>query len=225
MLGAMAGAWFAHHSALPAPFDVERARSHLREQHRAFFATPNRSLRRSAFPDTESTFAGVPVATRIGGVFKVFAYAWQVVAYHGLACIQHGLVDEGLACVKQLVDWTYARGCPFTADLYGNAGGAPYMTQTVLWGIPQAFTGAFVDVLAHTLTLAPQYTVTPARYPVFLPTTWATVDVNDATVAFTVRRAIGPPPVVRQVIFHGDVRVLEPPVTLTEGQRLEFARR
>ena len=225
MLGAMAGAWFAHQSGLPAPFAHERIRSHLRHQHRAFFATRSRSLRRSAFPDTESTFDGVPVTTRLGGVFKVFAYAWQVVAYHGLACIQHGLVDEGLACVKQLVDWTYTRGCPFTADLYGNAGGAPYMSQAVLWGIPQAFTGAFIDVCAQSLTLAPQHRASAARYPVFLPTTWASVDVDDAAIVFTVRRAIGPAPAIRSVILHGEVRTLASPVTLSEGQRLEFLRR
>ena len=99
------------------------------------------------------------------------------------------------------------------------------MSQAVLWGIPQAFTGAFIDVCAQSLTLAPQHRASAARYPVFLPTTWASVDVDDAGIVFTVRRAIGPAPAIRSVILHGEVRTLASPVTLSEGQRLEFLRR
>lgn len=36
-----------------------------------------------------------------------------------------------------------------------------------------------------------------ARYPVFLPATWASVDVDEAAIVFIVRRAIGPAPAIR----------------------------
>jgi hypothetical protein len=229
MLGSMAGPWIARWSGLPLPWRGIDVRAHLVWQHRVFFGQPLPRGRRAAFPHTERHPDGTPAVTRALAVLPVFGYAWQVLAYHALAAVQAGLVDEGLDVLRGFVDHTHDRGAPFTADLYGNAGGAVYMSQTALWATPQALTGAFLDALTGTLTLSPRLPrgADVARWPVFLPTTWAMLEVDRVRdrLVLTVTATHGAPATVRalrlvDVDDHAGVRPWPQPVRLDVGVEL-----
>jgi uncharacterized protein (DUF608 family) len=110
---ALAGDWIARYAGLDPVVPTERARTHLRAQHACSSSrrsptaprpdsSPCRAPRRASTRPRSRSHAGRSDARRGDD------YVWQVVSYQACAQIYVGLVDEGLAAIKSIVDrvWT-----------------------------------------------------------------------------------------------------------------------
>jgi non-lysosomal glucosylceramidase len=232
---ALAGDWIARAAGLDPVVPADRAASHLRHQHRVLLAAAleaGRSAGYAALPRAEAAFDGTEVAHRFqAGLPRghVMTYVWQVVSYQACPQIYVGLVDEGLAVVRAIVDRVWSDGNAWSAGLRGD-GESIYMTHPVLWALPAALTGAALDVPRRTLWVGPRTggEIERLRCPFFLPGAWAMLEHDPARggVAIEVLRSFGVPVLVDRLRERrADGSVAEHPIAPTElraGERIEI---
>src|SRR5690606_24304562 len=131
---------------------------------------------------------GRPRRNRIMGV-EVHGYAWQMLAYHAMVAVRHGLAREGMRVLRGFYTRMWEGGWPWSADLFGNAG-PNYMTHGVLWSLPNLLAGATLDVCNKRLSLDP---IPPATWllepletspggrvwlPIVFPSFWGLLGVD-----------------------------------------------
>ncbi len=229
--GSMAGDWIARYSGLDPVLPAWKIRSHMAHQHRAIFEGNRRNSVPAAYPNTEATFGGRGVPTRIMGLFTAYSHAWQVVSYHGLELIYAGLVQEGLSTIQSLYDRMWKSGWPWSADLYGNAGPV-YMTHPVLWALPNSLSGAALDMVHRTLRFSPR--MLPGEsllsVPVCFPSFWALLSADGELQAASLRvvKHYGAPLRVGRLLLSGadgNTRAIDlsPPWALETGRTFSFS--
>lgn len=228
-LGSFAGDWFARYAGLPPVLEPERVQSHIEMLHEMLLSDRDHWYAPAPFPYMEATPKGKPVPTKVMKLFTIYGYAWQVVSYHGLEAIYTNLVKEGLDTIRLLFIRMWKRGWPWSADLFGNAG-AVYMTHPVLWALPNALTGAFIDKQSATLSLSPRMLpdVEEQSIPVFFPQCWLMIHTkaNSNTITVEVRKHFGETDVLKKVrlldIGGNEVSTLEGKWQLKEGNSFLF---
>ena len=135
-------------------------------------------------PFNEADLSGKEVPLNYFNVQKKHGinYIYQVVSYQALEGIYLGNGQEGLATIAMIYDKAYHEGYPWDMNLLGLPGFV-YMTHPVLWALPNALSGAAVDLLTGTLYLAPR--PFPGRkdllVPVFFPHFWLSVNYDGET--------------------------------------------
>jgi non-lysosomal glucosylceramidase len=232
---ALAGDWAARYAGLPPVVDPARAASHLRHQHRVLVAEPLRAAagRSRPMPRAEARFDGTPVVHRLAAGLPEgddLTYVWQVLSYQAMEEIYLGQVAAGLETLRMVYDHIWHAGNAWSAGLQGNADSV-YMTHPVAWAVPNALTGAALDVPGRTLFLAPRLggEIAELRCPFFFPSFWARLDHRPGTgrVEVEVLRTFGDPITIERVVERrtdGAERVIElGPTRLATGQRLQLA--
>jgi len=188
-VGSLAGDWFARYAGLPPAVPPEKARQHMRKLYELLFKEKDLLNAPSAYPNSEVRPDGKVVNSYTMGFIRVLGYAYQVVSYVGLELVYLGLVEEGLAVIEVLYDRIWQKGYPWSADLWGNAG-AVYMTHPVLWALPYALTGAFLDVEKRCLTLSASALQHGMAVPVCFPSCWLLIRpfATESQIEIEVRR-------------------------------------
>ena len=194
--GGLAGDWVARYSGLPPVVPPDRARSHARWQDRVLVRTAMKkgSLASGSFvgrplPWNEATPEGRQVPLNVFGRYKLDVnYIYQVVSHQAFEAIYLGLVCEGLACLEMIYEKVYEEGYPWDMSLFGLPGFV-YMTHPVMWALPNALTGAALDLPARTLYLSPRFLPgrESLRVPVFFPRFWLAVHCDKKTGQGSVR--------------------------------------
>ncbi|HZR83351.1 MAG TPA: GH116 family glycosyl-hydrolase [Candidatus Binatia bacterium] len=202
---ALAGDWIARYAGLEPVVPPARARSHLRHQHRVLFELARGDGVRPRLPLSEARFDGEEVAhpfQRGMPAGEVMTYVWQVISYQACEQIYVGLVDEGLSVIRSIVDRVWSDGNAWSAGLRGD-GESIYMTHPVFWAVPNALTGAALDVPRATLVIGPRAgaDVPRLRCPFFFPGFWAMLDheAERGRTSIEVVRSFGVPVVVERV--------------------------
>jgi len=176
----MAGDWFREWAGGIDPLfqEEQKITSHMRNQHRVLFGNmkeryPDLLKMPSSFPDSEATIDGKMVETKVLGLIKIHSYCYQVLSYHAMEMIYKGFENEGMSVIEMFYERIYRCGWPWSSDLFGN-GAFIYMTNTVLWALPNALTGAKLNIPSRKLSFSKRFFQgeEEKRFPVFFPSFW-----------------------------------------------------
>jgi hypothetical protein len=147
-------------------------------------------------------------------------YVWQVLSYQAMEHIYLGQVDMGLDVIEMIYDRIYRKGYVWSAGLMGN-NDSIYMTNTVIWAVLNAISGAALDVPRGVLTLSPQALPgqTLMKAPVCFPGFWGmmTYDTNHETLAFEITTHFGEPVSIRTIRLRNREFALDSPLVLRKG--------
>jgi hypothetical protein len=147
-------------------------------------------------------------------------YIWQVLSYQAMEHIYLGQVEMGLRVIKLIYDRIYEKGNVWSADLMGS-GNAIYMTNTVIWAVLNALTGAALDVPRGLLTLSPQKLPgqMETRIPICFPRFWGMtmVETETDTVEIEIKKHFEKPVILNTVRLRNQLIHLDPPWECAQG--------
>ena len=221
----LAGDWVSRYAGLEPVIEEERARRHMQFQYRALIERPLEEAKkegRTPIPWAEAKIDGTKVTPK--GIASLapgeLIYIWQVLSYQAMEHIYLGQVEMGLRVIKLIYDRIYEEGNVWSADLMGS-GHAIYMTNTVIWAILNALTGAALDVPRGILTLSPQKLPgqIETRIPICFPHFWGMMmyDPETETVEIEIKKHFEEPVTLNTVRIRNQLIRLDPPWECTKG--------
>jgi uncharacterized protein (DUF608 family) len=175
MADQLAGEWYVNALALPEILPVERVRSALAAINRNN-RLPERGLVNGALPEGKQAFweegmFGAPRNLQSDTPWSGTEYAVAALF------IQEGMVEEGLAVVKDVYDRYQQAGLTWN---HIECGGHYYRAMSV-WTVLQALQGLLWDAPAARLTLAPVLAPQEHRSLLALPSGWGVFAQEGAT--------------------------------------------
>lgn len=212
--GAMAGDWAARYSGLQPLLDPHKVARHMKFSHKMLIGGAKEKASRkkrmphpwsAARPDgREIVFRNINVRLDMymSGIDHLI-YLWQVPSYQAMQHIYLGQVDLGMDILKRIYDRLYDKGHAWSGHLTGGPESV-YMTHPVLWALPDAFTGAALDVSRGILKLAPKLLPNQeeCKVPVCFPGFWVMLDYSSDRVSFEVKRCFGEPVQLKKIILN-----------------------
>lgn len=221
----LAGDWVSRYAGLGPVIEIEKARRHMERQYKVLIKTAVEKANKAGrmpVPWAEAASDGTKITPRsiAGLVPGELIYIWQVLSYQAMEHIYLGQVDMGFHVIQMIYDRIYRKGYAWNAGLMGN-NDAIYMTNTVIWAVLNAISGAALDVSRGVLTLFPQKLPgqTLMKVPVCFPGFWGmmTCNTEDETVALEVTTHFGKPVSIKTVRLQNRDITLPTPLVLTEG--------
>jgi uncharacterized protein (DUF608 family) len=221
----LAGDWVSRYAGLGPVIETDKALRHMERQYQVLIKRAvekaNEAGRRPV-PWAEATSGGTKIKPKsIAALAPMeMIYVWQVLSYQAMEHIYLGQVDMGLDVIEMIYDRIYQKGYAWSAGLMGN-NDSIYMTNTVIWAVLNAISGAALDVPRGVLTLSPQ--ALPGqeltKVPVCFPGFWGmmTYHADDETLVLEVTKHFGKPVSIKTVRLQNREFALDSPLVLAEG--------
>jgi uncharacterized protein (DUF608 family) len=221
----LAGDWVSRYAGLGPVIETDKALRHMERQYQVLIkraVEEANAAGRTPFPWAEATSDGRKIKPKSIAALAPgeLIYVWQVLSYQAMEHIYLGQVDMGLDVIQMIYDRIYRKGYTWSAGLMGN-NDSIYMTNTVIWAVLNAISGAALDVPRGVLTLSPQELPgqTLIKVPVCFPGFWGmmTYDTNHETVVFEVTAHFGEPVSIRTIRLRNREFPLDAPFGFVEG--------
>lgn len=228
--GAMAGDWFSRYTGLKPMLEFDKVHKMSIWQSQTLIDSHEENLFKNLstlpLPYFEANTIGEEQLEnhRLGPEYQG-NYVWQSISYQGCEAIYLGRVAAGLKIIQMIFDKGYLEGYPWDMNLYGRAGFV-YMTHPVIWGVLNALSGMFYNVMKETLIISPKNLsgYDTLRIPVFFPKAWFMLEYDrisrkvSINVIYSADSALQIKKLIYRDIKGHDFRLpLEQPLNVEEG--------
>jgi hypothetical protein len=235
--GAMAGDWASRYAGLEPVVKRAKAQRHMRLSHTVLIKGARAKAAKKgtlshpwsvAGPDGREFRYFHPMTLlelRESGIDH-YVYIWQVLSYQAMEHIYLGQVEMGFDIIRMIYERFYRLGHVWSAHLLGGPISV-YMTHPVIWALPNALTGAALDVPRATLKLAPQ--MLPGQeqstLPVYFPGFWGLLTYNrSGKLILEITKHFGQPIIINRLTYtdHGITKEIGP-LACVSGARFDLS--